>query len=793
MKFSETWLREWVNPDISTEELAEQLTMAGLEVEAIKPVAAEFDGVVLAKIIAADPHPDADKLQVCQVQAGDKDPLQIVCGASNARVGIVVPLATVGASLAEGIKIKRAKLRGVESLGMLCSAKELGLAESADGLYEFPHDAPLGKDVREYLQLDDNSIELSLTPNRSDCLGVAGIAREVGVLNCCELTQPVIDEVPNEVEDVISVSIEAPEDCPHYVGRVMLGVNADASTPQWMQEKLRRSGLRSLGAIIDVTNYVLLELGQPMHAFELNKLNGGIHVRHAKDNEQLRLLDGQQLTLEVGTLVIADDKQVQALAGIMGGEDSAVSSGQQDIFLESAYFEPSTIAGRARRYGLHTDSSHRFERGVDPQLQRQAIERATKLLTDIAGGKPGPVIEVTHAAHLPKRSEINLRAERIRRVLGLEIPDDVVTDCLHRLGMSVSEHDADGIWQVTPPSFRFDIALEVDLIEEIGRIYGYNQLPTHPPQGDLSMAPQPEGKLGMRRLRSLLVDRGYTEIVTYSFVDSVVQQQVSSLQGIALANPLSQDMAEMRTSLLPGLLQAAMHNQHRQQERLKIFELGIRYIMQDIEINEINVIGGLIYGAVLPQQWGSEPRGADFYDIKVDVEAILGLTGRSEEFSFIPTQHMALHPGQGADIIYAGQVIGWLGALHPLIHKKQGFNDDVYVFEIDTAGLDKVRIPACQKLSRFPSIRRDLAIVVDEEITSQAVYDCVTKASGGLLRNLQLFDVYTGKGVDLGKKSLALALILRGSSRTLNEEDINTVMGRVIASLQQELNAILRE
>ncbi len=793
MKFSEHWLREWVNPAISTEQLSAQLTMAGLEVDAIEPVAPVFAKVVVGEVLEVVQHPDAERLKVCQVNIGEAQPLQIVCGAANVRTGLRVPAALVGAQLPGGLEIKRAKLRGVESSGMLCSAKELGLAESSNGLMVLPADATPGTDVRVYLQLDDVSIELGVTPNRGDCLSITGIAREVAVLNRCAVTAPDIAEAPAAVTDVLPIEVAAPAACPRYVGRVIKGVNPGAETPLWMRERLRRSGVRSISPVVDVTNYVMLEMGQPMHAFDLAKLSGGIHVRHALAGEAITLLDGQQVTLEAGTLLICDQRQPQAIAGIMGGMDAAISDTTDTLFLESAFFSPAAVSGHARRYGLHTDSSHRFERGVDPSLPRRAMERATALLLAIVGGQAGPVVEAVAQEYLPERKSIMLRAARMRRLLGVAIPGDQVEDSLARLGMGVAQEGED--WRVIPPSFRFDIAIEADLIEEAGRIYGYTELPSARPEGPLTLHSQPESRIDAGRMRQVLIDRGYQEAITYSFVDPALQRVLDpQTTPLALANPISADMAVMRTSLWPGLMQALIYNQNRQQGRIRLFETGVRFLPQENKIKEEKMIAGIVAGNLGPEQWGEQTRFADFYDLKADVEALLGLTARSEEFIFTPKQHPALHPGQSAAITRRdGEWVGWMGAAHPAVERELGLTGRALLFELRLPGIGQARLPRFHEISKYPAIRRDIAIVVDEAASSQAVYDCVASVAGELLRNLQLFDVYRGKGIDPGRKSLALGLTWQDSSRTLMDEDVNSLMEKVLNKLGLDLGAKLRD
>lgn len=792
MKFSEQWLREWVSPDVSTEELGHRLTMAGLEVDAIEPVAGEFSKIVVGEIVAVVQHPDADRLRVCKVNVGEPDMLQIVCGAPNVLIGMRVPAALVGAKLPGGMKIKKGKLRGVESHGMLCSAAELGIVEEAEGLLPLPLDAEPGMDVREYLKLDDVSIELGLTPNRGDCLGLVGLARETGVLFNVDVQQPEMNDVAALSADTFPVEVQAPEDCPRYLGRVIRNIDSCAKTPMWLQERLRRSGLRSISPVVDVTNYVLLELGQPMHAFDLDKLQGGIWVRKAIRNEALVLLDGNKLQLKPDTLVIADVRGPLALAGIMGGEQSSVGDDSKHLFLESAFFTPESIAGRARGYGLHTDSSHRFERGVDPQIQKRAIERATALLLDIVGGEPGPVIEVVSKAHLPAPSAILLRAKRIERVLGVPVPDADVTAMLERLGMHVET--GEGEWQVTPPAFRFDISIEVDLIEEIGRIYGYDQLPTRHPQASLEISPRDESKVSLRRIRQRLVDRGYQEAVNYSFIAPAMQARFSpGVVGMTLANPLATDMAVMRTSLLPGLLESMKYNLNRQQSRVLLFECGVKYLKQATDINEERTIAGVATGSVLPEQWATEKRAFDYFDMKADIEDLLSMGGSLEAVSFEVAENTVFHPGQSAKISRNGVDIGWMGAIHPLLVREMGLSGAVFAFEMRLDALQAGELSGFSEVSRYPSIRRDIAIVVDESLAAEKICKTIRAAAGDKLHNLELFDVYSGKGIDSGRKSLALGLILQATSRTLTDTDVETVMNTVLTTLKTEFDAILRD
>jgi len=792
MKFSEQWLREWVNPSVSTEELCHQLTMAGLEVDAVEPVAAAFEGVLVGEVVKVEPHPDADKLRVTQVNVGADELLTIVCGAPNVCEGMKAPTAVVGAKLPGDFKIKKAKLRGVPSFGMLCSASELGLADSASGLMALPSDAPVGEDLRSYLGLDDVTIELGLTPNRGDCLSIAGIARETGVLNQCAVGGPSLDAVASGSDETLPIEVEAYDACPRYIGRVLRGINVGAATPLWMKERLRRSGIRSLGPVVDVTNYVLLELGQPMHAFDLSKIAGGIVVRRAKTGEKLSLLNEQEVELDDETLVIADHKGPLALAGVMGGEASAVGDATADIFLESAFFSPTSLAGRARRYGLHTDSSHRFERGVAPQLAETAMERATALLLDIVGGVAGPLEEVATESELPPRHPIHLRRQRIARILGADIVPSEVEDILTRLGMTLVAVD-DG-WHVSAPSFRFDIAIEVDLIEEIGRIIGYSKLPSRRPLGTLNMQPRPEGRIGRRELSQLLVSRGYQEAISYSFVDPKMQQRFDPQgEAIALANPISSDLAVMRTTLWAGLVPLLQHNLNRQQNRIRLFEYGLTFIKQGTDIKQENWLSGVVYGNLEPEQWGSASRKADFYDVKGDVEALLALTNRGEAFRFVAETHPALHPGQSARIYLGEEAVGWLGAIHPTLERELDLHGQTYLFELKVTELCDKTVANFTEISKFPAIRRDLAVVVANAIDAAAVFSCIRDAAPESLQNLKLFDVYEGEHIDSGRKSLALGLTLQSQSRTLTDEEVDAAIEKVVNTLSAELGATLRE
>ncbi|OOZ44611.1 phenylalanine--tRNA ligase subunit beta [Solemya velum gill symbiont] len=793
MRFSESWLREWVNPAVDTETLSHQLSMAGLEVDSVSPAAPDFNGVVVGLVTALEQHPDADKLRVAQVDVNGDESLQIVCGAKNVAEGMRVPVAIVGAVLPGDFKIKKAKLRGVQSLGMICSASELGLADSSDGIMPLPADAPLGTDFREYLNLDDTCIEVDLTPDRADCFGLIGVARDVSAIHRCEFIDAAGDHVTEaQVDDVIPVELHAEEACPRYLGRVIKGIDATAETPLWMQERLRRGEIRSLGPVIDVTNYVLLELGQPMHGFDLDKLSGGIHVRMAEQGEELVLLDGDTVQLRDDTLVIADDKQALAMAGIMGGESSAVTDTTSNILLEAAFFNPLAISGKSRSYGKHTDSSHRFERGVDPQLQRRAIERATELLLEICGGQPGPVIEEMAAGFDKSPAAIQLRSSRVERLLGVSVDAESIEQILTHLGMQL-EANGEG-WMVMPPSWRFDISIEADLIEEIGRIYGYDNIPSRRGQMSAAMALEPEANYALDEAKSLLVARDYQEVISYSFIDKGKASKLDPEgERILLANPISADMSTMRPTLWGGLLTAAAYNKARQQERIRIFETGLRFLKQDNEIKQEKCLSGLVNGAVSDEQWGDASRVADFYDIKADVEALLDVAGAGEEFSFVAGSHPALHPGQTARIEKNGELVGWVGLLHPQLEKTFDMSGKTWLFELNLEVLQQGSIPAFEPLTKFPSIRRDFAIVVNADVSWADIQAEIRKSSPEIVREILLFDVYTGENVESGTKSLALALILQDYSKTLTLEEVQSATEQVLEALESRFAAKLRD
>jgi phenylalanyl-tRNA synthetase beta chain len=789
MKFSEAWLREWVNPGLDTAGLAEQLTMAGLEVDSVEPVAAAFQGVVVAEVLTVEAHPDADKLRVCQVAAGEGEPLQIVCGAPNVRAGMKAPLARVGGCIGD-MKLKKAKLRGVASHGMLCSARELGLNDEHQGLLELPADAPVGADLRDYLALDDIALDVDLTPNRGDCLGIAGIAREVGTLTRSDVTPPLFETVAVTTDATFPVSVAAPQACPRYLGRVIEGIDPAAATPLWMQEKLRRSGIRSLGPVVDVTNYVMLELGQPMHAFDLDRLSGGIEVRVARSGEQLTLLDERRVDLDGDTLLICDRERPLALAGIMGGLDSGISATTRSLFLEVAFFTPELIAGKARAYGVTTDSAYRFERGVDPRLQARAMERATGLLLAIVGGRAGPVVEAVAPEYLPLPQQILLRRSRIRRLLGF-LPDDTqVSDILTRLGIELTPH-AEG-WTAVAPSFRFDIGMEADLIEEVGRVFGYENLPSANNHGDLTLRPVPETVTPLAAVQAALVDRGYQEVITYSFVAAEVLRVFEpDMEAVALQNPISADLSVMRSNLWAGLSGALKHNLARQQGRVRLFESGLKFITQHNELKQHNYLSGIVFGDLLEEQWGAARRPVDFFDVKADVEALLA--GCRLDGAFAAATHPALHPGQSARISVRGKPVGWLGCVHPQVAQTLDLPGATFLFELDLDILHQGTAPTFQNLSRFPSVRRDLAIVVDAATPAGSLCEVIARQAGTVLQELKVFDLYQGKGIETGRKSIAFGLILQDSSRTLTDEDVDGVMAGISRQLTEQFGATLRE
>ena len=795
MKFSESWLREWVNPAVTTDELTHQITMAGLEVDDVLPVAGIFTGVKVGKVVECGQHPDADKLRVTKVDVGAEELLDIICGAPNCREGIKVAVATVGAVLPGNFKIKKAKLRGQPSHGMLCSFSELGIDVESDGIMELTEDAIIGKDFREYLDLDDVTIDVDLTANRADCFSIRGLAREVGVLNRAEVQSPSFDVVAASIDDMISIEVKAADACPRYLGRIVKNVNVQAETPIWMQEKLRRCGIRSIDPIVDITNYVLLEQGQPMHAFDLDQIEGGIVVRLAEQGEKLTLLDGNEAELNSDTLIICDHKKPLAIGGVFGGEGSGVTSETKDVLLECAFFSPDAIRGRARRYGLHTDASMRYERGVDYARQADCMERATQLLIDICGGDAGPIAGFESESALPKSNTVLLRRTKLDSLLGHEIPSIDVVEILTRLGCDVSE--TDNGWTAESPSWRFDIAIEQDLIEEVGRIYGYDNIPNQAPVAGLSMNLHKEANQSLKRVRDLLVDRGYHEAITYSFVEPEQQKLVvPGVEALILPFPISADMSAMRLGLIQGLLNTVVHNQKRQQPRVRLFESGLRFIPDEAVENGMRqeqMLAGVIAGSRGEEHWDIESNTVDFYDLKGDLEAVLELTSNETAYSFTSTKHPALHPGQAAAIVVDGKEVGVIGTVHPELERAFGLNGRTIVFEIEWSAINTRVLPEAMAVSKFPSNRRDIALVVADDIASGDIVEACLDAGGSFLTDVSLFDVYVGKGVEEGKKSLAIALTLQSVERTLEDADIAGAVEAIVANVSEKFGAALRD
>ncbi|MEK9585848.1 MAG: phenylalanine--tRNA ligase subunit beta [Halieaceae bacterium] len=789
MILSENWLREWVNPDLDTEALAHRLTMAGLEVDSITPLAEGLSGVVVAEITSAEQHPDADKLRVCAVNTGTET-VQIVCGAPNAAAGLKAPLAQPGGRLPGGIKIKKAKLRGVESQGMLCSGAELGLSDDHDGLLSLAADAPVGMPIEDYLDLNDQLIEIGLTPNRADCLSVLGVARDLAVMTDQPLRLPTVDAVAASIDDRFPIEVTASEKCPRYLGRVIRNVDVSRPTPLAIVERLRRAGIRSIDAVVDITNYVMLELGQPLHAFDLETLEGGIRIREAESGEKITLLDGEERTLNAGTLLIADHKKPLAMAGIMGGEGSGIGPQTKHLLLEAAYFAPELIAGRARQYGLHTDASHRYERGVDPELAYQAMERATALLLECVGGDAASVVDVTSGSHLPSRTSVSLRKETVSKMLGLDIADEEIVRIFTGLGFEITPGETDGTWGCTAPSWRFDMGREADLIEEIARIVGYNNIPVAPLSGAASVGSLKETQLSKASIKQRLVGRGFSEAITFSFVSPELQQQFDpELAPVSLQNPISSDLAVMRTSLMPGLVAAAGHNIKRQQSRVKLFETGLRF-MPGETVSQEPMLAMIMCGSRLPEAWSSKSESVDFYDLKGEVELLLG--GAREALSFRPTVAAGLHDGQTAHILLHDSVVGVMGRLHPLTAKALDMPGATYVAELSLAEISRVSVPDFRDISKFPEVRRDIAVIVNRDTPAQAVLDCAQAAAGEALAQALIFDVYEGEGVDPTAKSLAIGLTFRDQSRTLTDEEITASLSQVIESLGEKLGATLR-
>jgi phenylalanyl-tRNA synthetase beta chain len=788
MRVSLSWLRDWVETGDDAPALAHALTMAGLEIEGIERAGPALSGIVVGEVRSVTKHPDAEKLNVCGVFNG-REELQIVCGAPNVRAGMKAPLAMIGATLPNGTQIKQAKLRGVESFGMLCSARELGLSEDSSGLFDLPQQLTVGEDLVKALALDDTLLEVNLTPNRGDCMSVLGVAREIAAARRVHLRQPALDPMSNTIDDVFNVNLAAPQGCPKLVSRIIRGIDGSAASPFWMQERLRRAGLRPISAIVDVTNYVMLELGQPMHAYDLARLDAEIIVRFAHAGETLKLLDGRTVELTPDVLVIADRQKVIGLAGVMGGEDSGISTSTRDVLLEAAYFDPDTIAGRGRRYGLVTDASQRFERGVDPLLQERVIERATRLLIKCAGGKAGPMVVTGTAAPTARITPIRVRHARIEKVLGVAIAADLVADLLQRLGMRLDGGPTE--WLVTPPSWRFDIRIEEDLIEEVARLFGFDNIPEQQAQMSQALTPWPEGRVRNERAADLLVDRGYQEAITYTFTDAKWQRILSADEPLAVSNPISAELGVMRMSLWPGLLQAVRENQRRQQERVRLFEIGRRFAAKSG--SEEEMIAGVTAGSALPEQWSEEARRVDFFTIKADVEALLALSGDPTSFSFEAESLPALHPGQSARIKRNGRPVGWIGALHPERARQMDLTYPLFVFELATDAVLAAALPEYREISKYPAIRRDIAVIVDEGLAASLLMQSVRESAGELLRGVAVLSVYQGRQIEKGKKSIALGMQLQDTSRTLTDQEADAIVARVVEQISKRHGGNIRD
>ncbi|RSB53025.1 phenylalanine--tRNA ligase subunit beta [Acinetobacter soli] len=791
MKISESWLRTWVNPAIDSETLTDQLTMLGLEVDELAPIAKPFTGVVVGEVLSVEQHPDADRLRVTTVNIGNGEPLQIVCGAPNVRVGMKAPVATIGAVLPGDFKIKKGKLRGIESQGMLCGASEIDLEDKIDGLLELPQDAPVGTNIRDYLKLDDHVIDISITPNRGDCFSIRGIAREIGVINQLTVTPPAIAAVESSILEQKQVHL-ATDGAPRYLGRAIKNVNVQAQTPDWMAHALSCSGIRTHSILVDITNYVLMELGQPMHAFDLAKIDGDIHVRQAADQEKLVLLNEQEVELNPDIMVIADNSKALAIAGIMGGLDSSVTDETRDIFLESAFFAPLAIAGRARRFGLHTDSSQRYERGVDFELPMLAMHRASELIQQYAGGEFGPISVAEKAELLPKRDPITLHQSQVDALLGYRVETDFITDALQRLGCEVTVV-ATGEWHVVPPSHRFDLAIYQDLIEEVARIHGYDNIQIALPKIDVQLA-QYQDHLELAALRQTVATLGYQEAISFSFADLKLEKQLNpNVNPLALANPISSDLAVMRSTLLSSLIPCVQHNLNRQQSRVRFFELGLRFDYQHAasihDLQQIPTLALIAVGSRTPELWHGKVQPMDFFDLKNEVEQILA-AGRLN-VSYVRSERVWLHPGQSAQILVDGQSIGYLGRLHPSLENELDLGI-TWVAEIDQKAILQSYVSNFTELSRFPSVRRDIALLISDKINVSDIQQLIKQTGGDLLDSTWLFDVYTGQGVEQGKRSLAFALLWQHPSRTLEDAEIKSGMDNIIQVLENTYQATLR-
>ncbi len=790
MKFSEKWLREFVNPAIDSKTLMHQLTMAGLEVDGFEPACSPFDGLVVAEVKSVTKHPDADKLHICEVDSGEKDLLTIVCGAANVREGMRTVLAKVGASLSDKPKLEPVTLKGVKSYGMLCSAAEIGLGESHEGIIELSTIEEIGRPLQEIIDIDDNIIDISLTPNRGDCLSIRGIAREVAVFNNIYLSASKFNPVKVACKAERKIKLSAKTECPHYVGRVIENVDVSVKSPLWLSEKLRRSGIRSINIVVDITNFVMLELGQPMHAFDNDLLNGDIEVRYPKENEKIKLLDESEHQLKANTLLIADDNGALAMAGVMGGFESAVTTGSKNIFLESAFFMPEVIIGESRQYGLHTDSSHRFERGVDPQLQEIAIERASELILQLCGGEAGPVLETTSKQDLPKNTEVVLRKSQINRVLGVDLEEQFVTDTFTKLEMQCEFKEKQ--WFIIPPSHRFDIKIEVDLIEELARIYSYDAVTVATPSNHLKMRSVNRAHMSLKTLREILVNRDYQEVITYSFIDPELNNLLNDNEkNLVLANPIAPELSVMRSSLIPGLLNSLQYNVKRQQDRVRLFETGLIFKGRE-DLKQDYHVAGLCYGNIYEKQWDIKETLSDFYDLKNDIEAMLFSSVEKNRIKIKQSESEILHPGQAVDVFIDDEKAGYFGQLHPKIASKFDLKNNVYLFDFKVNNLIKKSVVKFQPISKFPSVKRDISILIDEKIALAEVLLNVKSNATEALSNLELFDVYQGEGIEKEKKSLALGLTFQVTSSTLTDEEVETIMGNVLDGLYNKFGVTLR-
>ena len=792
MKFAETWLREWVDPKLDAKALGHKLTMAGHEVNSIETQGSGLDGVVIAEVLEVAKHPNADRLSLCQVSTGKGKPVEVVCGAPNVVAGMKSPFASPGVRLPDGTKLRRSKIRGVESDGMLCSAIELGLGDEADGIIALPDDAPTGVELSKYLELPDNIFDLDLTPNRGDCFSVLGIARDVAAITASAMSNADLPQASATIEDTHPVEVKDGSACPRFAGRVIRNIDPSAKSPIWMIERLRRSGLRPIHPVVDVTNYIMLELGQPLHAYDLALLQGAIRPRFSKKGEKVTLLDEKELDLAKDTLLITDDSGPIGLAGIMGGLSTAVSNETRDVFFEAAFWPPSVVAGRARSYGLHTDASLRFERGVDPDGQARAVERATELLVGISGGEVGPLTDLIDEKHMPSSRSILLRRARLERVLGTRIADENVLEILKNLRLNVEQND-DG-WQVIPPRFRFDLEIEDDLVEEVARIYGYDLIPETTASGELPLRPVTESKIDLELVAASLIARDYQEVITYSFIDAESNHRFTGEDSeLVLCNPISSEMSVMRGSLWPGMIASAAANVARQQERVRFFEIGKSFHGKIKKPLEVVRVSGLAIGSAVPEQWGGSMQSVDFFDIKSDITALLQMVGNGAKIDFEAADHIALQAGQAANIVRDGQVIGVLGKLHPAIAQSFDLNKNVILFELDAALAFTSSIPKPYVVSKFPAIRRDIAVVVDENVAAGDLVKVATSSAPDLIQNVTIFDVYQGPGIEAGRKSIALGLILQETSRTLTDEDADSAMDAAVRNLKREFAAELRD